>query len=91
VRELRRWFLPRVWELGEARTAGESPLERRVELRLAEYMNDHWTEDDLRMIFGELLPRTGNLSVDLVLAYSGASQSSAARLVGHPGDLLRTS
>jgi hypothetical protein len=59
--DFRRWFLPLVWDLSEDGQL-RSPLARRVELRLAEFMNGHWTEDDLKLMFTREVPITGSLS-----------------------------
>lgn len=55
--EFRRWLLPVAWRAGEP-GAPDSQLVRVAELRLAEYMNGHWAEDDLRTMFANMAPST---------------------------------
>lgn len=64
IADFRRWFLPVAWQVGEP-NAPESPVAKRVELRLAEYLNGHWSEDDLRAMFGQLIGTTSGLSAEI--------------------------
>jgi hypothetical protein len=68
--EFRRWFLPTIWDLAEDDQL-LSPLARRVELRLAEYSNGHWTEDDLKHLFERATPITGSLGAPFDPVFSG--------------------
>jgi hypothetical protein len=73
LRDLRRWFLPRVWDLtqdGQLR----SPLARRLELRLAEHVNGHWTEDDLRKLLAREVPTTTSVSPAFRPVLTGRTQ-----------------
>jgi hypothetical protein len=60
--EFRRWLLPIVWNLAEPGNDEVSQLASRIELRLAEFMNGHWTEDHLRVHFAALIPSTSGLA-----------------------------
>jgi hypothetical protein len=62
--EFRRWFLPIAWQAGEP-TAPDSPLAKRVELRLAEYANGHWSEAELRGMLTQLIGTTSGISADV--------------------------
>lgn len=82
LREFRRWFLPLMWDLTQENQL-VSPLARRIELHLAEYMNGHWTEDALKRLFAREAPITGSLCAPFhpVLSGTVAGQpQSAARL-----------
>jgi hypothetical protein len=79
--ELRRWLLPLVWELSESDGEQGSRLAYRIELRLAEYMNGHWTEEDLRTIFERTVPRTSGLTPNFARTISGVSPSSPSETV----------
>ena len=46
--ELEDWFVPASWNVRQTGTAQAAVLVYEIELRLAEYSNDQWTEDDLR-------------------------------------------
>lgn len=81
--EFRRWLLPVVWDIAEPGNDEVSQLASRIELRLAEFMNGHWTEDDLRVHFARLVPATASVSV--ILTPTARSGSSAAE----PADALR--
>jgi hypothetical protein len=74
--EFRRWLLPLVWKMAEPTSNERSDLANRLELRLAEFMNGHWTEDDLRLLFARLLPPTSSLVTDLELQVRGARATS---------------
>ena len=50
LQKFREWFVPAVWNL-TAESQLLSPVTRRVELRLAEYLNGSWSEDDLKSLF----------------------------------------
>lgn len=71
LRQFRRWFLPLVWDQAEDNQLA-SPITRRVELRLAEYMNGHWTEEALKRLFAREEPQTGSLGARLRVVLTGA-------------------
>jgi len=60
--QFRRWLLLVAWRTGEP-GAPDSRLVRLVELRLAEYMNGHWTEAELHAMFANIAPATTGLPV----------------------------
>jgi hypothetical protein len=62
--EFRDWFDSATWDTEEP-----SSLLGKVELRLAEFSNGHWTEQELRQ---KLLPLTSALRV--VVSFGTASQ-----------------
>lgn len=67
----RRWFLPLAWSEAEDGYL-QSPLARKVELRLAEYANGHWSEEDLKILFIRELPATSSPNLRLVnVTYQG--------------------
>ena len=78
--DFRRWFLPLVWDAAQKNYL-QSPLARRVELRLAEYSCGHWTEEDLKTLFARELPVTAGWGERLVVALHGVLLS------GEPADL----
>jgi hypothetical protein len=80
VRDFRRWFLPLVWSEAE-KVSLRSPLARKVELRLAEYQNGHWSEDDLKILLLRELPITSSLSAQLTVTYRGTASIAAMPLV----------
>jgi len=50
------WFVPVSWDIEQTHNSRANELAGEVELRLAEYTNDDWTEDELR---SELQPLVG--------------------------------
>jgi len=48
LHEFEEWFVPVAWSIEQSRNADAIELAGEVELRLAEFSNGHWTEDDLR-------------------------------------------
>lgn len=89
LRELRRWFLPRVWDLGQDGRL-RAPLVRRLELRLAEYSNGHWTEDDLKHLLAREIPTTAGVSAHFRPTFTGAEQDEPAHVVEAPSTLSLT-
>src|SRR5437764_1346200 len=73
--DFRRWLLPIVWNLAEPANREKPALASRLELRLAEFLNGHWTEDDLRLMFMRMVPPTGGLVTDLSSQVSGVVAS----------------
>jgi hypothetical protein len=77
--DFRRWLLPIVWDLAEpGNDQDASRLASRIELRLAEFLNGHWTEDDLRVMFVRMIPATSGLAADLSSQVSGVVESGVA-------------
>lgn len=75
--EFRRWLLPVAWRAGEP-GAPDSRLVRRTELRLAEFMNGHWSEDDLRSMFLSMGPATTGMPAETNMHASLASGVESA-------------
>ena len=48
LHDFQAWFVPVLWNIEQTHNAKAIELAGEVELRLAEYTNDHWTEDELR-------------------------------------------
>lgn len=86
--EFRRWLLPVVWELAEPESDEVSQLANRIELRLAEFINGHWTEDDLRSLFARLVPSTSGIMPDFFPTVSGAQAPSVAAPVHGPTEFV---
>jgi hypothetical protein len=89
LRDLRRWFLPKVWDLSQDGQL-RSPLARRLELRLAEYVNGHWTEDDLRGLLAREVPTTTSLSPPFRPTLTGSVERWPPRVAEAPSQLIRT-
>lgn len=82
--DFRRWLLPAAWLAGEPGGA-DSILVRLAELRMAEFMNGHWTEPDLRTMLATIAPRTTGLAVAMRIA--GATADEVVRPVRAPTSL----
>jgi hypothetical protein len=48
LHDLQAWFVPVLWDIEQTHNPKAIELAGEVELRLAEYTNDDWTEDELR-------------------------------------------
>lgn len=48
LHDFQTWFVPVLWNIEQTHNIKAIELAGEVELRLAEYTNDHWTEDELR-------------------------------------------
>ena len=52
---LEEWFIPATWQINQTRDRDAVAVSRRISLGLAEFLNGHWTEDELKDRFSELL------------------------------------
>lgn len=86
--DFRRWLLPVVWNLAEPENDEVSQLANRIELRLAEFMNGHWTEDDLRELFQRLVPLTSGIGTDMIPTVTGTAPSATSEPVRVPMDFV---
>lgn len=75
--EFRRWLLPVAWGVGEP-GAPDSRLVRRAELRIAEYMNGHWSEGDLRGLLATMAPATSSMPAETSIRGSVAGGVESA-------------
>jgi hypothetical protein len=48
LHDFEEWFVPVSWSVEQTHSAKAIELAAEVELRLAEFSNDHWTEAELR-------------------------------------------
>lgn len=48
LREFQRWFVPATWNIDETDNDEARQLAAYIDLRFAEFSNQHWTEPDLR-------------------------------------------
>ena len=48
LREFQRWFVPATWNIDETSNAEAKHLAAYIDLRLAELVNHHWTEQEFR-------------------------------------------
>lgn len=87
------WLTPVAFGVFEAEHTPAEDLVAEIELRLAEYTNGHWTEDDLRRLFrpitatytSSLVPRP---SVSLV---SGTASLTRPTAVSYSASVVGTS
>lgn len=87
--EFRRWLLPIVWDLAEPGNDEVSQLASRIELRLAEFMNGHWTEDDLRRLFLSVVPPTSSAAFALnTTVVSGVATGELSEPLRAPGEFV---
>lgn len=55
LHEFRRWFVPQVWNIHQRNDAALEDFVGEIDLRMAEYSNGDWSEEDLREILSSLL------------------------------------
>ena len=49
LRQFQEWFAPRTWDIDSMIAAGQlRKLVNEIDLLLAEFSNDHWTEQELK-------------------------------------------
>ena len=49
------WFVAQTWTVEKSADQAAADLAHEIELRLAEFSNDHWSEDELRERLTELV------------------------------------
>jgi len=54
IQEFEDWFVPSSWDVRQSGTTQDADLVYRVELFLAEFSNDDWTEEELKSKFRSL-------------------------------------
>ena len=54
-REFQNWFIPAVWNIDQKRDPEAEVLAYGIMLRLAEYLNGDWTEDELKFKLNTLI------------------------------------
>lgn len=57
-----QWFVPETWDIENSRDVIASDLAHEIQLRLAEFSDNHWTEGELRR---RLSPLTESYSVSI--------------------------
>jgi hypothetical protein len=55
LREFQRWFVPSTWNIDETENRVARDIAAYIDLKLAEFSNRHWTEDELREQLGQIL------------------------------------
>jgi len=50
-----QWFVPATWEIEESGNILASELAHEIQLRLAEFSENHWTEEELRRLLSPLI------------------------------------
>jgi hypothetical protein len=55
VNEFQDWFVPATWNINQTSNRDAIAMSRRIGLRLAEFLNGHWTEHELKDRLAEML------------------------------------
>ena len=53
--EFKEWFIPATWHIEESGNGFACDLANEIHLRLAEFSNGHWTENELRRVLSPLI------------------------------------
>ena len=53
--DFKEWFIPATWDIEQSRDSLVYELVAEIHLKLGEFSNDHWTEDELRRLLRPLL------------------------------------
>ena len=76
------WLVPATWDLSPQSDSAAHGLATAITLRIAEFKNGDWTENDLYRELGEIQPITmlsgGEKSEVVILASQGQGSSSVA-------------
>lgn len=64
--EFESWFIPATWGINQSSDRETVAVARRISLRLAEFLNDHWTEDEFKDRLAELLLARAKPRPDLI-------------------------
>lgn len=76
--EFQEWFVPRAWNIEKQGSPAAGDLAHEVELRLAEFSNGDWTEDELK---SKLRPLVTHYTVHGVTAPGTWDSSSEVKLI----------
>lgn len=77
------WFVPRAWNIDKRGEPGAVELVHEIELRLAEFSNGDWTEDELRT---QLRPLATHYTVYMTAAPRTESSSPITQIqLVYPG------
>jgi len=55
LRDFQNWFVSATWNLEETHNSLAQELASEIQLKLAEYTNGHWSEEELRRILRPLV------------------------------------
>ncbi len=84
--EFKEWFIPATWEVEETGDRLSYDLSNEIHLRLAEFSNGHWTDDELRRIFSPLMETYSvNISFGSAMALDPILYSTSSETYQHPG------
>ena len=53
--QFQQWIVPATWDIEESNNSLASDLAHEIQLRLAEFSENHWTEGELRRLFSPLV------------------------------------
>lgn len=53
--QFQQWFVPATWDIESAGDSAASDVAHEVQLRLAEFSDDHWTEQELHRRLSPLI------------------------------------
>src|ERR1700736_6735989 len=68
LRDFRAWYVPTAWNVNTRRHGPIEDLVNEIDLRLAEFTNGHWSEDELRNV---LRPLAQDYRGMIVLTHNG--------------------
>lgn len=54
LQDFQTWFIPTIWNIDKTKNQTTEALAYEIMLRLAEFSNGDWTEDDLKLKFSSL-------------------------------------
>jgi hypothetical protein len=79
--DFKRWFVPATWNIDRDEDLCTRELAADIDLRLAEFSQGHWTEEELRDLFTSILETqsfeiTINTRLPLRLFYSALARPS---------------
>lgn len=72
LEQFEEWFIPATWQVHTSGDLDAVELAGTIKLRLAEFTNGHWTEDELREQLIPLVTRYEIRTADAVLTTSSA-------------------
>ena len=80
------WFVPRAWNIGKQGNPAAVEVAHEIDLRLAEFSNGDWTEDELK---SKLRPLATHYTVHMTAATVTESSSPIKQIqVVYPGSYV---
>jgi hypothetical protein len=85
LEDFKGWFVPILWDVDHSNNQTAINMAYEIELRLAEYSDGYWNEDELKQFFRPLIE---NYSINIVPMKIGSNARVDQWLISVPSYIL---